>query len=299
MSAAISSILVPTDFSETASHAVDLGRQLAGKIDGRMTLLHAVDPLVFRHYAPELTVGGAGDDQAAALREEGGRELNRLIESCRADGLEAEGLLVEGGATEQILRVAAEDGHDLIVIGTHGYGPVRRLLLGSVAIKVVRNAPCSVISIPPPADRPVHELKTLLLATDFSPPSMAARDHAAQLARAFGAKVIVQHVMDLPPSYYGAIHRIPQLIDQDALHKELETKLLTLADELGDQGIKVERKLDEGRPADQILEAADSVGADLILVGATGRSAIERVLLGGVADAIVRGASCPVMTCRS
>jgi universal stress protein A len=133
----IKTILHPTDFSELSHAAFQLACALARDHKGRLVVLHVVPP-------PQ----SHGEVVARQQGEGYHKDLWRVLERMRpGDGdLPLERRLEDGDPAEMILRVADEEGASLIVLGTHGRGPLGKLLLGSVADKVVRRAPCPVLT---------------------------------------------------------------------------------------------------------------------------------------------------------
>jgi nucleotide-binding universal stress UspA family protein len=130
-------ILYPTDFSEVSASAFRLACGLAGDYKGRLVILHVVPP---PQSHGEVVARQQGDGYHA--------DLWRMLEHLRPEdaALRIERRLEDGDPAETILRVADEERADLIVLGTHGRGALGKLLLGSVAEKVVRRAPCPVLT---------------------------------------------------------------------------------------------------------------------------------------------------------
>ena len=149
----IRSILLPTDFSECASHAVPVAASLARLTGGRVTCLHVVEPIVptvgWTPVAEPLPVA----DLSGRLEDSAARELPKLADCEEFGGLDVEELIVHGEAASEIVRVAKERGADLIVISSHGRTGWGRILFGSTAESVVRHAPCPVLVVKPPRER--------------------------------------------------------------------------------------------------------------------------------------------------
>lgn len=138
-------ILLPTDFSDTAGHALDYARDLAARFGASVHLLHVVSDPTAQDWAGEvegLVVPDLLDKWKGDAEQRLGEIVLGKIETVRAVRV--------GHAFMEILRYATNNGIDLIVMGTHGRGPVRHLLLGSVAEKVVRKAPCPVLTVRQP-----------------------------------------------------------------------------------------------------------------------------------------------------
>jgi nucleotide-binding universal stress UspA family protein len=129
-------------------------------------------------------------------------------------------------------------------------------------------------------------IQKILHPTDFSESSGYAFQLACSLARDRGARLIVLHVMPVP------------LVQEKRLYRE------EMAEELNrlaarDGQIRVEHRLEEGDPATQILRVAQETGCDLIVLGSHGRTGLDRLLMGSVAEQVVRRASCPVLTVKA
>jgi len=138
-------ILVPTDFSESARHALLYGTSFAREYEGELILLHVVE---------NLTVGYASDlfpvPMAEVFDEISGyakAELAKLGAEAREKGIRVRELVVQGKPSAEIVRVAREETADMIVLGTHGKGMLDKALFGSTAERVIRRAPCPVLTV--------------------------------------------------------------------------------------------------------------------------------------------------------
>lgn len=133
--------------------------------------------------------------------------------------------------------------------------------------------------------------KKIVFPTDFSTSSDAALEHAAGLARDMGAQLLIVHVEEPPLAYGGGemYYGVPEP-DHSAVEKMLSKVKPRTAD------VKFEHHLLIGSPADEIVRFAEHENADLIVMGTHGRSGLWRMLMGSVAEAVVRRASCPVFT---
>jgi len=142
--------------------------------------------------------------------------------------------------------------------------------------------------------------KKILVGTDFSEPSDAARRTAIELARRLGAELEIVHVEEPLPAYAfseGALPDLPRL--QEEVRSWAEREVEQQAKEARAAGVPVTTAVLLGTPANAIVETARTDGADLIVVGTHGRTGFERILLGSVAERVVRTASCPVLTVRN
>jgi nucleotide-binding universal stress UspA family protein len=137
-------------------------------------------------------------------------------------------------------------------------------------------------------------IRTILHPTDFSPQSGAAFQVACALARDYGARLILLHVKP-PEIIYGEGYVLPP--DPEVVRKELQAQLDRL--QPPGPGLRVERLLREGDAAWGILDAAEDVHPDLIVMGTHGRTRVGRLLMGSVAETVLRKAPCPVLTVKN
>ena len=136
--------------------------------------------------------------------------------------------------------------------------------------------------------------KTILVPTDFSRFANEATRIACSLAREQGSKLLLVHVAQRPITNVGGMPvPPPPTLDWPALKKELDVVTAGIKD------VEVEPRLVEGEPADTIVNLARERGADLIVIGSHGRTGLSRLLMGSVAEHVVRTAGCPVLTVKS
>ena len=139
-------ILVPTDFGEPASHALDLALEIATRFESKVTLAHAswLPPAGYGAFSQGFVWPSDEMERAAQ------RELEALVARTRARYARVDSALLTGEPWHAILEAARERGCDLIVMGTHGRHGIQRFMLGSVAEKVLRSSPVPVLTV---ADR--------------------------------------------------------------------------------------------------------------------------------------------------
>ena len=309
-------VLVPTDFSRASRTALRYGVALARPFKAQLHLLHV----------PELpgTDGvhpfGLFETMRRATRE---RLRAQLTEAERRE-LKPERAMRLGEPSEEIVDYALKGDIDLVVMGTHGRQGVARMLVGSVAEKVVRRAPCSVLSVRYPehefltageagpddiaaqdvtgatAEDAMITLKNILVATDFSEPSEAAVTYGRELATRFGATLHVLHAADNIIGRFGAEAYSATAPDlQDRLEADARRRLNELlidSDNSGPSSIPV--LLTASSPALAIVDYAKEKSIDLIVVGTHGRGGLAHLVVGSVAERVVRLAPCPVLTVR-
>jgi len=203
---------------------------------------------------------------------------------------------VEGSSpAASILDYAREHDADLIVMGTHGHPTPERFLAGSVAERVAREAPCPVLTVRQADDGPIRRI---LVPVDLSERAKAVIPIAKRLARLYGAEVELYFVIDedtLPMAH------VPLLGPVRVAPEEVENRFRKLmsglvAEHQGD--VPLRGTVERGHPARDIAAyAADH--ADLVVIATHGRTGLERLFLGSVAEKVIRRAPCPVLTVRS
>jgi nucleotide-binding universal stress UspA family protein len=141
-------ILCPTDFSEYSLYALDYGVSFAQQYKAKLYLLHVVDvflhdPAYFAPYIPDRAMFKGYEENARS-------KLDEIIKKKVHKGIKTEAIVKEGRAFVEIVKAAKDEGIDMIVIGTHGRTGLSHAMFGSTAEKVVRKAPCPVLSIKHP-----------------------------------------------------------------------------------------------------------------------------------------------------
>ena len=201
-------------------------------------------------------------------------------------------------AAKTIVDFASSHDIDLIVMGTHGRGGMAHLLLGSVAERVLRTAACPVLTIRKP---PARAARRVLVPTDFSETADAALDYAYTLAEKFGASLQLLHVLDDPFVTEG-LSTEAYITEAPVVRSELlaaaRARLARRDVPPQTPSLHLEREVLFGNGARTIADYAGAVGADLIVMGTHGRTGVPHLLLGSVAERLVRIAPCPGMTVR-
>lgn len=132
----------------------------------------------------------------------------------------------------------------------------------------------------------------ILFPTDFSPASQQALGWATSLARDTGATMLIAHVEEPPMAYGGGEMYLPVEENREELRKSL-VQVVPM-----DHDVRFEHMLLVGDPAEAIVQTAEKEGCDLIVMGTHGRKGLTRLLMGSVAEAVVRKAKCPVLTVK-
>jgi len=141
----IKTILVPTDFSELSNAAVDYALSMAKRTGSKMVFMHTLE---WPDHPDEMTP--MADEGYSFMKDRGNAFLHDLVEMAEKEGMEASAVLADGVPFVEIIRAARNHGADLIIMGTHGRTGLSHVMMGSQAEKVVRQAPCPVLTIKSP-----------------------------------------------------------------------------------------------------------------------------------------------------
>jgi nucleotide-binding universal stress UspA family protein len=285
----VSRILLPVDFSERSCRAARYVIPFAARCQAEVVLLHVLPP----HY--EFGGGELGttivEDLIARGHENARRAIDIFLER-EFTGLRTKRVLLDGDPARRITEYAHQESCDLIFMPTHGHGPFRRLLLGSVTAKVLHDADCPVwtgVHMEEPEGRP-DALQRVVCAVDLGKNSAKVLAWAAKLAAEFQASLTVVHAVSSLQSLTEGYQLSPEwrrfVLDQ------AEKEVAALQQTVGTQaGVSVTM----GEVADVICGEAKRLNADLVVIGRASSTGI----LGRLTEhayAIIRASPCPAVS---
>jgi nucleotide-binding universal stress UspA family protein len=297
------SLLVPVDGGPFGEHALPLALGIARRAGAGVRVVHVHCPLR-PAYPPETLHSGSRLD--AFLRRRQQAYLDDLVRRlARVTSVPVTPVFLEGPEVADSLCEAAGAGTDLVVMATHGRGPLGRLCFGSVADALIRrlsvplllvrgyNAPADLTGDPP--------VRHVLIPLDGSGFAEQVLEPALALGTLTGADHTLLRVTPLESDYsagYGG--GVTQRRLGERRQAEAWGYLRRVADRLGGRTLRVHPRvlLDEQPTARAILWYARTHDADLIALTTRGRGGLARLFRGGVADRVVRGASVPVLVLR-
>ena len=296
----IKRILLATDFSRWARRAEDYACELACSWRASLTVLSVAE------FAPGLNPDYSINQQYLAdLLKTASSQLVDLKGRAERRGIAVTTRMATGIPSEEVITVARAEDSDLIVVGTRGRTGLAHVLLGSTAERVIRGAPCPVLAVrTEPADnedegsfsRPVT-LERILVPVDFSDCSLDALEYAAVMAQQAKASVMLLHVLE--PVSYGLDFDLGHIRSREDVRESWTKRLDELAATHQHPNMPIEFRLRGGVPADSILDAAQTLPCDLIVMGTHGRRGISHTISGSVAETVLRKARCPVVAVRS
>jgi nucleotide-binding universal stress UspA family protein len=292
-------ILCPIDFSDASKHALQHSVAVASWFKARVTGLH-VTRQEFVFEPPILFAERGGLKALPADRDQLFVRLNDFMQPAVGARVPWNARIEEGVPGERVLDCARSLPADLIVMGTHGRSGFEHLVLGSVTEKVLRNAGCPVMTVPPRAATASRlPFKRLLCAVDFSDASIEGLHVALSLAEEADADLTVMNVIDSPDDETFLVEAFESADMQKQLEAQAAGRLDALVPDEAAVWCRPSTKVVVGAPHREIVTVANDLMADLIVVGVHGRNVVDLALFGSTTNQVVRRASCPVLTIRA
>ena len=282
-------ILFTTDFSPAAAAALPYAVTIAKRFGAKLFALHVRTPVI----NPMTPPAGWPELERAAAEEE--RERKEALRNA-IPGIEPTVLMEEGDIGTHLPAAIEKQNIDLVVIGTRGRKGLEKLLLGSAAEEILREAECPVLTVGPQAPAvPVKhgEFTKILYATSFGSEAPAAAAYAISLAQEFQAELTLLHVVPEP--------RAGEFVVPQDLVASSKTRLEHLMPPEAEMWCVPEYCVERGDVAEKILDVAKRRNADLIVLGihrATGVPGAATHLPIATAHEVLSHAQCPVLTVR-
>jgi nucleotide-binding universal stress UspA family protein len=293
-------ILATVDFSKFAFVGVRYARSLAKTLGSSLALVHVIEPSPV--FAGGENVVLAQDDLEVLEMAE--RRVSRMAHRLSRKDSAVRHFVRYGKPFFEISKLADARRADLIVVATHGHTGWKRFFLGSTTERVVRHAPCAVLTVPARSVRapgrnirPVR-LRRIIVPIDFSQTSVQALAYAVTLAKEFTAEIILLHVIEPPLVRPHPSSGYTPATFEHARREGARNHLLRLSREVFNSRIPSRILLRSGKPFKEITGAAADLGADLIVLTTHGFTGLAYVMLGSTAERVVRYADCPVLVVR-
>jgi nucleotide-binding universal stress UspA family protein len=289
-------ILVAVDLSDASIAALRAARALAVTRNATLAVVHVVAGVAdVRPFFPQSY--GINAIDTVELERLAAEALERRVAEVEG-GAGAERFIEIGAPYAEIVRRAEAWKADLVVVGSHGKTGVSRALLGSVAEHVARVAHCPVL-----VSRPGRGSGLVMAATDLSDPSLPAIARASEEARLQGARLVVVHASETPLASYGAaaaalLGNVAPALTAEQEQERRAALVTVLQGAMGRFGAQGEALVVDGDAVAGVVGAIEARQPDLLVVGTHGRTGISRLLLGSVAEKLVRLADCSVLVVR-
>ncbi len=222
-------------------------------------------------------------DAKKSLHDEYG--LNGSIES----------LICEGEPPDVIVNIAEAKKADLIALGTYGRKGLKRLLMGSVTSQIILNSPCDVLVVKKPCSQCSGSYHSLLVPFDGSETSKKALSRACDLSKVDGSEISVLYVI---PRYEEMMDFFKTETIKKSLFREAEKIVEGAKRVAAGLGVQIKAVVQEGHSGDKVVEIANTMQHDLIVVGTHGWRGVNKAIMGSTAERIIVNASCPILIVR-
>ncbi len=275
-------LVVATDFSDCATSALAHALLWAHKLGGDVDLLHVVETCdTYGHHPLTATAR----DYFATLEKAAGQKLVAL--AAGDTHVRVRRVVSATSAAPTIMMHVRGVNAGMVFLGTAGRADLPRGMMGGVASQVTQMSPVPVFTVGRDSAQQAAPTgyRRILLATDFSEVARSAAALAAGIVARFGAALVALHVLEAP-------HGAPAPAHADEVARSLRGWL-------GEMGAAAQTvHMMTGIPEEKILEVADEEHAELVVMGSLGVHKVNRVLVGSVAERVVRGARCPVLVAK-
>jgi nucleotide-binding universal stress UspA family protein len=288
-------ILCATDLSADADLAVETASDLARLFGARLVFVHAVPyPAPAQVLFPHLVKGTT--DRLMAVSRVASETVAQRVAGLTGRTVEDIDVRVDVGAPDEVIVETAEESHaELLVIGVAGSDSEGKGL-GASALRIARHAHCPVLVV-----RKGPSKGPILAATDLSDPAQGALAIASLLSAKMGEPMVALHVVDyspvvVVPEAFGP--GIPIPVPEDEHKAILKAAGDRLVEALAKVEARADRLVEEGSPPERIVAVAEQIEARLVVAGTAGGGGLRRMLLGSVAEDVLRLAPCSVLVVR-
>jgi nucleotide-binding universal stress UspA family protein len=285
-------ILVPVDFSIPSRKAIDYGAALATKFQSRLVLAHVVPSIAALNYAFQ---GDTFEVEKSAFAD-AKKTVPELLPKEYLSQLDTQTIVRNGDVRQELLQLVEQEEINLVVMGTHGRGPLTHLILGSTTESILRRVTVPILTVSHlNPEHEVHEhriapIDRIVYATDLSENMRIGLRYAGQLARTLQAKLTLLNVIDNAelfrtgmPAFVAerdnAMNRFKWALDQENMG-ELRPDVVVV----------------EGEPHSAITRFAQTSKMDLIVLNLHSKTLLERAMLGSTAERVIRTAQVPVLS---
>ncbi len=283
-------LLLATDGSQFGEGAIRESIRLARQCSSQLSVVSVIETNPeYETIAPQLL-----EKAEKSTRE----HLESIKAQAKKEGVDCTISILEGEDSYSLITAeAVKSKTSMIIMGRRGKTGLKRLALGSTTARVIGHAPCNILVVPRAA---LVEFKNIVVATDGSKYSTAAAAEAIGIAKRNTSKLTVISVV---PAEIAAPTDIELAMTQreHIAEKEMhaaETNAKVIKDAAIKAGVTVQAFVMSGKPADAIIETAKDSNADLVILGSHGRTGLEKLLMGSVAERVIVLSPCAVLVVK-
>ncbi len=276
-------------------HAVQEALWLSRGGRARLTFFHALDISDKAQWLIQ-----ESEDLEHSIVDQARDSLQKMVDRAAAEGIEADYDVAFGRSWQQVIEKATQGEYDLVIAGTRHQGPLRTVLFGSTGMKLLRKCPVPVWITHPRENR---ELRSVVVATDFSEVSNRSIDAGAALAAEYGAQLHVLHVIH--PAITHQLRGIGLPLEKLEEHQrqERENAEKQLQEQIQRPAVKALPQppnviLATGEPDEEILKTLEDTQADVLVMATVGRSGIPGLVIGNTAERLLPHVQCSVLAVK-
>ena len=292
---ALKNILIATDFSPCSDRALLHAVAVAHRLGSTLHMVHVVPPALFSLLPPDAYMNSPELQNAAAdqARDQTEQKIAAVLRDSHCEEVKHK-TWVQLGAVGEMIRVLIDREHiDLAILGTHGKTGLRRIIMGSVAEEIFRNAPCPVLTVGPHSwrsDPQTVHLRHILFPTDLTPASASALPLVIAIANNFNARLTMLHIVE----------RMEADAELDRLRviNAIEQQMQEMVWEYGPVNAGAEFRVQFGDVASSVIDAASRLEVDLVAFGLKAPDTYTDRLPWMHAYKIVCEVACPVLSLR-
>ncbi len=283
-------LLLATDGSQFSEGAIREAIRLAKKCSSKLSILSVIETNPeYETIAPQLL------EKAEKSAQE---HLGSVKEQAKKEGVDCTTSILEGeDSFNYISEEAAKNKISMIIMGRRGRTGLKRLMMGSTTARVIGHAPCNVLVVPRAAR---VEFKNILVATDGSRYATAAASEAIGIAKKNNSRLVVLAVV--PSESMQPMDIVHSQMSRDVIAesemKEAEKNAKTVKEAAQKEGVAVEAFTMGGKPSDAIVQTAKEKNVDVIMLGSHGKTGIDKLLMGSVAERVIVLSSCAVLVVK-
>lgn len=294
----IKRVLWATDGSKVSEEALKYAILFAKKFGSDITGIHVIpkpEKLLFKSEFHDWTV---------KVEENLKSELSSLAKNLEAKGISFNGVVLKGIPAVEIVECARRENADLIVVGKSGLGLLDRILVGSTALRILRESEVPVLAVKKAVGEDQVKIENILVPVEISDMVNSALLFAIEFARRIGARITVIYVFRLDVYTYEVPASTLVLDDlikfsSAELERRVEEVIETHGEFKDNIGVEIDTKVIQAiNPAIAISDYASSNGMDLVVINTHGRKGISRLILGSVTEKVIQESSCPVMALK-
>jgi nucleotide-binding universal stress UspA family protein len=283
-------LLLATDGSPFSEGAIREAIRLAKRCSSKLSVLSVIETNPeYETIAPQLL------ERAEKSAQE---HLSSVKERAKKEGVDCTTSILEGeNSFNYISNEAAKNRISMIIMGRRGKTGLKRLVMGSTTARVIGHAPCNVLVIPRAAR---VDFNNILVATDGSRYATAAASEAIGIAKKNNSSLIILAVV--PSESMQPMDIVHSQMSRDVIAKaemtEAEKNAKAVKEAAQKEGVTVEAFIMGGKPSDAIVQTAKEKNVDVIMLGSHGKTGIDKLLMGSVAERVIVLAPCAVLVVK-